>query len=202
MRRRMIPILIVLGSGWLGALLFGGVLREALIVPLLYGYWYAQLLIEALPQWLIWGGFIALSLWLILRAWWPVLEDQTEPRRSKAGTEMGEVAALAERFHLSIRGGYFHRRLRGRLRNLVGDVIAARDRRSPDRVKAELDARQNGLPDAVQPLYESEPPRPRFGFRLLRRHDLDEFETAIDWLDRETDRFHATEGGHADRHDR
>jgi len=201
MRRRIVPLLVVLGSGWFGALIFGGVLREALIVPLLYAYWYGQLLIEALPQWLIWGAFVAFAVLLTMGAWARLLDDEAEGRTRSSDAEMGEVAALAERFHLSIRGGYFHRRIRQRLRDLVGDVVAERDRRSPDRVKAELGERRDGLPDAVQPLYEPEPPRPRFGFRLLRRHDLNEFAAAIDWLDRETSGLHATEGGDAGRHD-
>lgn len=190
MRRRLIPLLVVLGSGWLGALLFGGVLRDALIVPVLYAYWYARLLLEALPQWAVWGGFVALALWLILGAWWRLLADRTSVRSSDTEAEMGEVAALAERLQLAVRGGYFHRRLRGRLRGLVGDVIAARERRSPDRVRAELNDRSDELPRAVRPLFEREPPRPRFGFGLLRRHDVDEFATAIDWLDRETAGLH------------
>lgn len=201
MKRRIIPLLVVLGSGWLGALLFGGVLREALLVPLLYVYWYGRLLVEALPQWLLWGGFVALAIGLTAGTWARLVDDEGESRSRPSEAELGEVAALAERFHLSIRGGYFHRRLRQRLRGLVGDVIAVRERRSPDRMKAEIEERRHGLPQAVQSLFDREPPRPRFGFRLMRRHDLDEFARAIDWLDRETDPFHQTEGSDASRHD-
>ena len=113
---------------------------------------------------------------------------------------MGDVEALAERLQLAVRGGYFHRRLRKRLRGLVGDVVAARERRSPNRVKDELNDRPDGLPRAVRPLFEREPPRPRFGFRLLRRHDVDEFATAIDWLDRATAGLHMNERDDDDRH--
>lgn len=201
MKRGLVPLLVVLGSGWLGALLFGGVLREALIRPLLYAYWYARLVVEALPQWFVWGCFAALALGLIWSAWWRTLADRAEPRPSDADAEMGGVAALAERLQLSIRGGYFHRRMRQRLRGLVGDVIALRDRRPPDRVKAELSERPDSLPEELRPLFADEPPRPRFGFRLMRRHDLDEFAAAIDWLDRTTTAFHATGGTFTERHD-
>lgn len=201
MKRRIVPLLVILGAGWIGALLFGGVLREALILPLLYAYWYGQLLAEALPPWLIWGAFVAVALLLTVSAWAKLLEDSSRSESRQSGAEMGEVAALAERLHLSIRGGYFHRRLRQRLRDLVGDVVALRDRRSPEDVKSEIGADHGHLPGELQPLFESEPARPRFGFRLLRRHDLDEFESAIDWLDRETEAFHGTGGTTAECHD-
>lgn len=200
MKRRILPLLVVLGSGWLGALVFGGLLRDGLIVPLLYVYWYARLLVEAFPQWLIWGAFVALSVWLSLGAWARLLGNRDKPRSRAKEAELGEVAALADRLQLTIRGGYFHQRLRGRLQDRVGDVLAMRERRSPDRVKAELRERSDRRPAAVRPLFETEPPRPRFGFRLMRRHDLDEFADAIDWLDRETDDVHATERSNAGRH--
>lgn len=201
MRRRAIPLLVVLGSGWLGALVFGGVLRDALIVPLLYLYWYVRLFVETLPQWLLWTLFVLLAVALTSGTWYRTIKSQAEPRRRRSEIEMGEVAALADRFRLSTRGGYFHRRLRQRLRELVSSVLATRQRRSPERVQAELRRHPDELPDAVRSLFADEPPRPRVSFRLLRSSDIGTFAAAIDWLDRETDPANGgDERGEADRH--
>ncbi len=200
MRRRAIPLLVVLGSGWLGALVFGGALRDALIVPLLYLYWYVRLFVEALPQWLLWALFVVLAVALTSGSWYRTIKRQAEPRRRRSEVEMGEVAALADRFRLATRGGYFHRRLRQRLRELVSSVLAARERRSPEWVQEELRGNPDELPDAVRPLFAQEPPRPRLSFRLMRSSDLDTFAQAIDWLDRETDPTDGQERGEVDRH--
>ncbi len=204
MRRRVIPPLVVLACGWLGAVAFGGVLRDALIVPLLYVYWYARLFVEAMPQGLLWGVFVVLALALLAAPWLRLIKDQPASRRRRTEVPMGEVAALAERFELSIRGGYFHRRLRQRLRDLAGSVLASRQRRSPDRVRAELRQHPDPLPEAIRPMFTDDPPRPRFAFRLMRQNDLDAFAAAIDWLDRQTDpSYHsdASERGDLDRDD-
>ena len=205
MRRRAIPPLVVLACGWLGALVFGGVLRDALIVPLLYAYWYGQLFVEATPQWLIWGSFVILALAVMAAAGFRLIQDPSRaPRRQHREVPMGEVEALAERFRLSIRGGYFHRRLRQRLRDLASRVLASRQRRSSERVRAELSRRPDQLPEAIRPMFTDDPPRPRFGFRLMRRNDVAAFAAAIDWLDRETDPSHdsrTSERGDLDRDD-
>ncbi|MFB6286962.1 MAG: hypothetical protein ABEK03_10365 [Candidatus Bipolaricaulia bacterium] len=200
MRRRAMPILVVLGSGWLGALVFGGALRDALIVPLLYLYWYVRLFVEALPQWLLWTLFVILAVALTSRTWYRTIKSQAEPHGRRSEIEMGEVAGLAERVRLSTRGGYFHRRLRQRLRELVSSVLATRQRRSPERVQAELRRHPDELPDAIRPLFTDEPPRPRLSFRLLRSSDIDTLAQAIDWLDRETDPTNGHERGKADHH--
>lgn len=204
MRRRVIPLLVVLASGWVGALAFGGVLRDALIVPLLYVYWYGRLFVEAMPQGLLWGVFVALALALLMAPWFRLIKDQPASRRRRREVPIGQVAALAERFQLSIRGGYFHQRLRQRLRDLTGRVLASRQRRSSDRVLAELREQPDHLPSAIRPMFTDDPPRPRFAFRLMRQNDLDAFAAAIDWLDRETNPSYdsdTSERGDLDRDD-
>jgi membrane protein implicated in regulation of membrane protease activity len=204
MRRRAIPLLVVLASGWLGALVFGGVLRDALIGPLLYAYWYGRLFVEAMPQGLLWGVFVVLALALLAAPWFRLVKDRPASRRRRTEAPMGEVAALAERFELSIRGGYFHRRLRQRLRDLTGRVLASRQRRSSERVRAELSQHPDQLPEAIRPMFTDDPPRPRLAFRLMRQNDLDAFAAAIDWLDRETDPSYdsrTSERGDLDRDD-
>lgn len=178
-RARWAPVGTVLLLASLLAVLFGGFVRDAIIVPLLHAYWVARLYVESLSQQLIWGAFVALALFVIARS---AMGREGPPYRRPGEAlpeRVGPVKALAEHIRLAARGEYFRRRVARRCGELAVEVLAHRDRMPRERVRERLERGELEVPAQIQDdLREGLKPRPAqpptWGTpfsRILRRID-------------------------------
>ncbi len=142
--RRWLAALAV-GAPVLLALLFQDFFREALIVPILYALWVIYLYVTSLPQAVLWGLFLGVSLLIVLGG----LGGSGRIRR-RAGREdedaPGRVSVWAERVALARRGGYFQKILARHLGKLAIEALARRRRLEPDEIKRRLEMDALDLP--------------------------------------------------------
>jgi hypothetical protein len=144
--RRWLAALAV-GVPVLLALLFQDFFREALVVPILYAFWVIYLYVTSLPQAVLWGLFLGVSLLIVLGG----LGGSGRIRR-RGGREdedsPGRVSVWAERVELARRGGYFQKILARHLGKLAIEALARRRRLEPDEIKRrlEMDALDLDLP--------------------------------------------------------
>ncbi len=94
---------ILLGVGILAAvglaLSITGAVREAVVVPLLYLWFVAGVLLTSIPQSLLWGGFLVVALVAALRSMAPPQRPRyaTPPPATPASTTLYSWAGLLER---------------------------------------------------------------------------------------------------------
>jgi hypothetical protein len=140
----LVPIGIGLSLTVLLALALRDVVREVIVIPLLYVLWIGQLLLHSVPQVVCWSVFLiaAFLVALLNLAQWEV------PQRALRATtrrSSGQVAVWAKRIRLMGRGGYTGWYFGQHVEKLIVDVLAYRERLSTretrHRVKAgDLDA--------------------------------------------------------------
>ncbi len=149
MKKYWIPLGLVVLLSSLLALAFQDFLREAIVVPLLYAYWFVRLYIESLPQSLLWALFIGVAIVIIGRGF--VKREKT--RRARHGVPMEhrqKIEAWAERIRLARRGNYFTLRLARRLAEISLEVLAYRERLAPDKIRRRLESGMLRIPEDIQ----------------------------------------------------
>lgn len=138
--------LVLLGAIAL-ALLFQDFLRETIVVPILYAYWFARLYIESLPQTLLWAIFIVAAVMIVGRSFWAQSGRSSRSLRGVDVKPLGKIGAWSERIHLARQGGYFQERLARSLAELTLATLSYRERISPEEVQKEI---QSGLANMPQ----------------------------------------------------
>lgn len=137
MRRRLLLFaaasLLVIALAWL----LRDLVREAVVVPILYLWGLVRFIADVIPQMPVWAVFLVIVLLLALRSLGlkaPTLDEDRkseEPRR-------GRVGFWVRRLKLASQGHYSRWRLARELGDLSVDMLAQRGRTSPDQVRQEL----------------------------------------------------------------
>lgn len=149
MRRRLLLLGLILLLAAPLMLVLRDFAREAIVVPLLYVLWLGRLLFQSIPQPLLWSLFLTLVLFVAVRS----LGKRERPARGTRETEAespGRVRVWARRVQLAARGDYSRWRLAHYLRKLILDVLAHRERLTPEQLKRRLGTGEVGAPPAVQ----------------------------------------------------
>jgi signal transduction histidine kinase len=146
------PVLLLLVAAAL-ALLFQDVLREFIVVPILYAYWFARLYVESVPQSFLWAFFLAAAVLLVARSFW---SQSIKPRRTRREIPLkppGKIEAWVERIRLARHSEYFRARLARRLADLLLQTLAYRTRLSAEEVRQQLHQQlqmSNQIPQEIQ----------------------------------------------------
>lgn len=125
MNYRLLTIGLVLVTLGLVVALVRGVVREALVVPLLALLWQAGLLIESLPQQIVWWVVILAMIIIIARGLGEGAGFQLPERRTKPAG--GRVAEWLRLVLYARKDDYSRWRLAQRMALLAQDLIARRD---------------------------------------------------------------------------
>jgi len=139
---RIARLLLVLLGAIVLAFSFQDFLRETIVVPILYAYWFARLYIESLPQTLLWAIFIVAAVMIVARSFWAQGRRSNRSLRGVDIKPLGKIGAWSERIHLARQGGYFEERLARCLAELTLATLSYRERLSPEEVRQEI---QSGL---------------------------------------------------------
>ncbi|KPV48439.1 hypothetical protein SE17_38065, partial [Kouleothrix aurantiaca] len=98
---------ILLGVGILAAVALAltiiGAVREAVVVPLLYLWFVAGVLLSSVPQYVLWGGFVLVALVAALRSMAPPQRPRyaSPPPATPASTTLYSWAGLLERAEIN-----------------------------------------------------------------------------------------------------
>jgi hypothetical protein len=123
--------------------------REAIVVPLLYVLWLGRLLFRSIPQPLLWSLFLTLVLFVAVRSLGR-RGGSAGGMREAEEEYPGRVWVWARRIQLAARGDYSRWRLAHYLRKLILDVLAHRERLTPEQLKRRLGTGEVDAPPAVQ----------------------------------------------------
>ena len=155
MKNRLIPLALALLLVGLLSLVFRDFVREAIVTPVAYAVWIVGLLIESLPQAILWTFFLAIVLFMAIGS----LITRPKPA-GKAGSvgadRRGQVEVLARRIDLAAGGYYFRWHLARRLRDLAVDAIAYRQRLTHEQVQQQLEAGTLDMPPAIRAYFQAE----------------------------------------------
>jgi hypothetical protein len=202
------------------ALVLSGFARQVIVVPLLYVVWVGRLLVQSIPQFFLWAGFLLIVLILAARSLRAQRSTTKRRRRAREGLEgttgySGQVAVWARRVHLAAGGSYYYRwYLAQQLGKLAQDVLAYRRRLAPTQTRPfvtfspEGSGRGSDIPPEVRAYLEASwratlprPARLPFISRLLHHLrlrpeisplDLDP-EQVVQFLERELEVGHQLE---------
>ncbi len=164
MRKRLLLIGLVVLLAVPLALILRDFAREMVVMPFLYTIWLGRLVIQSIPQSLIWALFCMLAMLITLRS----LAGRERPLQQAPGVEMGypgQVRTWARRIYLAARGDYSGWRLAQYLERLILEVLAYRERLSTDQVKRRLalPGEELDVPPEVQAYLQTRPMPPSSG---------------------------------------
>jgi hypothetical protein len=182
--------LLVVGLGLLLALLVAaavrGAVRDAVVTPLLFLLWGAQLLFGALPQALPWTLLVALGVVLALGS----IAGLTLPksRRRQPSESQGRAAAWVRLLRLTGRDEYSRWRLAQRLAQLAAEALAAREGLSLPQARRRIEDPSFAAPAEVAGYLRAGlaafQPRPGTQGRVVRGGPLDvEPERVVRWIE-------------------
>ncbi|PMP87704.1 MAG: hypothetical protein C0183_01820, partial [Roseiflexus castenholzii] len=125
-RQRLIVILALAAVVEIVALGIRGLLKDALITPLLYLIWGVMRIFESIPQGMIWLVFVAAAGIVALASIWG--GRRGEVRRDTDTALRGRVYEWLRLVALAQRHDYSRWRMAQRLMLLLAETIAARER--------------------------------------------------------------------------
>ena len=156
MKNRLILLALALLLVGVLSLVFRDFVREAIVTPIAYAAWVAGILIESLPQMILWIALLAVVLWMAVGS----LIARPKPIRAFSDAKAdrrGQIEVLARRIDLATRGYYFRWHLARRLRDLAVDTLAYRQRMTPEQVNQHLEAGTLDIPPAIRAYFQAEP---------------------------------------------
>ena len=145
--------LVAIGLGLLLTLLLvlalRDVVREVIVIPLLYVLWMGRLMLRSVPQVLCWSVFLIAAFFVALLS----LAQWEGPRRALRATtrsSSGQVAAWAKRIRLMARGGYTGWYFGQHVEKLIVAVLAYRERLSTRETRRRIKAGDLDAPPEVR----------------------------------------------------
>jgi hypothetical protein len=126
------------------ALIATGAIVDVVVTPLLFLWWVARVLYEALPQALLWGAFVAIAVLLVAKSLtWSLAP--LPPAEPQADTR-GRVSTWSELLRESSRDDHGRWRLAQRLSQLAIEMLAFREQCPPHEISRRLDNGSLDLP--------------------------------------------------------
>ncbi|OGF54138.1 MAG: hypothetical protein A2Z21_07125 [Candidatus Fraserbacteria bacterium RBG_16_55_9] len=150
MKTHWLPLGLVLLLSSLLALLFQDFLREVIVVPLLYAYWFMRLYVESLPQSFLWALFMAAVIAIAVKSISARTAKSRHGHRGLQKERQGKIEVWVERVRLAKRGKYFRVRLARRLAEFSLETLAYRERRTPEEIREQLQSGRSGIPQEIE----------------------------------------------------
>ena len=171
MKRKLLPVLGILLIAGLLTLILQNHTRQ-LISPLLFMLWIGRLLLESIPQAVIWGIFIALALLIAGRSLLGRRAIQRSVRPTIAASP-GRIQNWARLIEQAEQDAYYQWQLAQSLRELIMAVLAHHERLSPKEIRERLADNTLDLPPELQAYLQASMtsfshllgPKPRFRSR-------------------------------------
>jgi hypothetical protein len=169
--------LVAIGSGLLLTVLLvvalGDVVRELIVIPLLYVLWMGRLLLRSVPQVLFWSAFLIVACFLAFGSLAQGERARPDPHPA-AGSSSGQVSVWARRIHLMTRGGYTGWYFGQHMERLIVAVLAYRERLSTRETRRRMKAGELESPPEVRAYFDVAmmPSRRRWRIGLLSRFRL------------------------------
>lgn len=148
MIKRLLLVLLVLLPPIAAAFLLEDFVRDTIVIPVLYTFWYLRLLFESIPQVVLWFLLIGLVLFFGARS---LTSRRSLPSVPQATAhQRGRVEEWARMLVLAERRGYSRWRLAHRLGRLAIEVLAHQYKLGPRQARQMLDSDAASLPPEVR----------------------------------------------------
>ncbi len=149
MRKRLLPLALILLLALPLVLLLRDFARDVLVVELFRFYWGARILFESLPQLPLWGLLLVTVVVIALRSLRRGKRREA-PHPGREPEPAGQVRTLARWIERAAEGEYFRWSLAQHLGGLAWDVMAYREQTTLAVLKARLQAGRLDLPPVVE----------------------------------------------------
>ena len=144
MMKRLLPFVVILAIAAIISPFLSDIIRELIVLPLLYVFWIGRFLVQAIPQEILWSLFVAL---LALTLMISLLERRrlTSRLRFTTTAPKGRVESWAELLKQAERDPYFKWRLAQHLQKITLNTLAQQRGLSFKQIRQQL--RQGQLED-------------------------------------------------------
>ncbi|MGD2205811.1 MAG: hypothetical protein PVH17_03435 [Anaerolineae bacterium] len=123
--------------------------RDVLLIEIMRWVWAVRILFESLPQTPFWIAVLAAIVFIAVGSLTKKQKDERESLQAEADHQ-GRVRVLARWIQRAEEGEYFRWTLAHYLGKLTWDVMAHRERTTPQELKQRLKATQLDLPPVVE----------------------------------------------------
>lgn len=169
MRKKLLPLGIILITALALAPLIRDFIREFVVVPLLYTFWIGRIVYEAIPQAAFWSCFLAVALLLASASLLGPGKPKSKTYEVKTG-QRGRIETWANLIRQAPQEDYYQWRLAQPLRELTLETLAHEARLSSKEIKQRLLNDQLNLPPEIRTYLQASLksltylPAPRFPF--------------------------------------
>jgi hypothetical protein len=154
MRKRLLPLGLILLLAGLVAPVLRDLVREVLVLPLLYILWIGRLIVDTIPQLILWGGVLTIFLIIMIISLLETKKSRQATR--KAAKEPQErIKGWADLIHKAAWDDYFKWRLAQHLQKLTLDAIAHDRGQSPKQIKQQLRRGELDIPPELQAYFQA-----------------------------------------------
>jgi hypothetical protein len=148
-RRRLLLVGLVLLLAIPLTLALRNFARDVIVVPVLYILWLGHLLVQSIPQGVLWALLLLIALVISARSLSKGRSPAGKVREAWADCP-GQVAAWARQIHRMTRGSYYEWSLAQHLAKLSLAVLAYRERLTREQIKQHLQAGKLDMPPEIQ----------------------------------------------------
>jgi len=188
-RNRLVFFGLVLLLAALLAFVFRGLVHDFFVVPFLYALWLIGVLLESIPQHIIWIIFLIVAVRIVVGNLIALRKRAARAARRKRAQERGHIGTWTNRIKMAELGLYSKWRLSQELGQLLLGVLAQGERLTPEQVKQNLEAGGIDVPPEIraylQAALEPGSPDAESCFEKLRRWSRPETRRSPLYLDPE-----------------
>lgn len=172
--KRFVPLIISLLLALFLFLLVKDFIRTVILEPLLYVIWFIGLILESIPQGVIWVVFILVMLIIALVGF-----KKGEPKKSQSDqllySKSGRVEKLARILNRAQSDQFTKWRLANELKRLTRKLLT-----TPDEQKKSINYQALELPREITAFFEVQQPTKSSIREWFGNREYDETETALD----------------------
>lgn len=148
--KRLLPFAVILTIAAIASPFLSDIIRELIVLPLLYVFWIGRFLLQAIPQEILWGLFVGLLAITLIISLMARHKSKTRLRQPTTAPQ-GRVEGWADLLHQAQRDPYFKWRLAQRLQKLTLSTLAHQRSISLKQIRQQLRQGQlDGLPPELQ----------------------------------------------------
>ncbi len=170
--KRFVPLIISFLLALFLFLLVKDFIRTVILEPLLYVFWFIGVILESIPQGVIWVGFILVMLIITLASF-----KKGEPQKSQSDqlfySKSGRVEKLARILNRAQSDRFTKWRLANELKRLTRKLLTP-----PDEQKKSINYQALELPREITAFFEAQQPKKLSIWEWFGNREYD--ETALD----------------------
>jgi hypothetical protein len=148
-RKRFLPLGLILVVAILLTLISHNYIREAIVTPLLYFLWIGRLIFESIPQVVIWALFLFIVLLVAGRSL-VKKEAQSGQSQNPETPKLERIEVWLKLLRRANQDDYYKWQLAQRIRKLALDTLAHHERLELKQVRQDLAAGELDIPSEIQ----------------------------------------------------